>query len=80
MVSMPRLFIVISAFALFLPSMWAHATKVSVPSFCSFTLSADPNNRSGREILARMSRLVVAVADPSAVKFGSRLVPEHPPP
>ena len=34
----------------------------------AFALSDDPNNRSGREILARMSRLSVAAVDPSAVK------------
>ena len=33
----------------------------------AFALSDDPNDRSGREILARMSRLAVAAVDPSAV-------------
>ena len=33
----------------------------------AFALSADPSDRSGREILARMSRLIVAAVDPSAV-------------
>ena len=33
----------------------------------AFALSADPNDRSGREILARMSRLAVAAVDPRAV-------------
>ena len=33
----------------------------------AFALSADPNDRSGREILARMARLIVAAVDPSAV-------------
>ena len=34
----------------------------------AFALSNDPNDRSGREILARMARLSVAAVDPSAVK------------
>ena len=34
----------------------------------AFALSEDPNDRSGREILARMARLSVAAVDPSAVK------------
>jgi len=33
-----------------------------------FALSNDANNRSGREILARMSRLVIGALDPAAVK------------
>ena len=33
----------------------------------AFALSADPSDRSGREILARMSRLAVGAVDPSAV-------------
>ena len=33
----------------------------------AFALSEDPGDRSGREILARMSRLAVAAVDPSAV-------------
>ena len=34
----------------------------------AFVLSNDINNRSGRETLARMSRLVIAAIDPTAVK------------
>ncbi len=34
----------------------------------AFALSADPTDRSGREILARMARLAVAAVDPNAVK------------
>lgn len=34
----------------------------------AFALSSDPNDRSGREILARMARLAVAAVDPNAVK------------
>lgn len=34
----------------------------------AFALSDDPGDRSGREILARMSRLAVASVDPNAVK------------
>ncbi len=36
-------------------------------AIAAFALSGDPNDRSGREILARMARLIVATMDPSAV-------------
>ena len=36
-------------------------------AIAAFALSADPNDRSGREILARMARLILAAVDPSAV-------------
>ncbi len=50
----------------------ADAGLVELPSgpvvIAAFALSADPNDRSGREILARMSRLAVAAVDAYAVK------------
>ena len=50
----------------------ADAGIVELPAgpvaIAAFALSADPNDRSGREILARMARLAIATVDPSAVK------------
>ena len=40
----------------------------------AFALSNDPNDRSGRDILARMARLAIAAVDPSAVKTGPKRV------
>ena len=50
----------------------ADAGIVELPSgpvaIAAFALSKDPNDRSGREVLARMSHLIVAAVDPNAVK------------